>query len=176
MRGGAVLVRAASEVYRSSMTAQASDARDLVTPGYNSVLARTCRETSRAWTRSSAPIHSPGLRALQDQAFAAAEAVAKEFARLNGWLLSARPFSLRRLAGIRQRRAWVSDSGEEAVGHEFDHAEFFKRDRRPAAIVVHNYGGPPPAVPGLRLVRLPWSWYYPGRTTAYCLVPASEGA
>jgi hypothetical protein len=62
---------------------------------------------------------------------------AKAFAKVNDWKVSRSGFSLRALAG-RQHEPW---SGQHACGL-FDHMLYFKRHRRPGALVTQPYSGP----------------------------------
>jgi hypothetical protein len=55
----------------------------------------------------------------------------------------------------------------------WDHVEYFRRRRAPAAILVHVYDEAPllacqefAAAHRLTFMPLPWSWYYPHGTSA----------
>jgi hypothetical protein len=78
-------------------------------------------------------------------------------------------FSLQQLrAGGGSRNSYLLHHPHE------DHPEHFRLARRPAAIVVHLYGALTEqdldslVVVGLTIDRLPFSWYFPGTTVAYC--------
>src|SRR5271170_7316264 len=58
------------------------------------------------------------------------QSAAKQFAKANGWRFG-KYFDRYRLAGIR-----ASGGGCSTLG---DHAQYFWKDRRPVAIVAHNY-------------------------------------
>jgi hypothetical protein len=61
---------------------------------------------------------------------------AQQFAEANGWRVG-NPFNRYRLAGVRWTDfTYCSSARYATLG---DHAEYFWKDRRPAAIVAHNY-------------------------------------
>jgi hypothetical protein len=101
------------------------------------------------------------------------------FAAANGWRPS-RTFSPRHLWNGKQARSAYSTCGPEfpGGGSTFDHAEFFKRGRYAAAVVVHNYDFPPEDLDSrLTVYRLPESWYSPGPggTTGYLIAGVPRG-
>jgi hypothetical protein len=102
----------------------------------------------------------------------------QQFACANGWYEAAKEFSFRALASGKMHTGGYR--GDEHLGRRpLDHPEWFRKDRRPVAIVGHNYRGPdgednrdPAATAkrfGLTLHVAPAgdaaSWYYPGATT-----------
>ncbi len=105
----------------------------------------------------------------------ARERVSSEFGAACGWHRG-RPFSPMQLArggsiGNREDREWMRRGARSTLA--WDHAEYFRRRRAPAGIIVHVYGEPPCAdchdlarTHGLEFKMLPWSWYYPTGTTA----------
>jgi len=94
-------------------------------------------------------------------------ASAESFGRQNNFTLSARPFTLSQLAGrpsLRRERI--------PCGRIFDHAEFFRTKRRPAAIVAHSYASRDRIAQvvegqGLDLRFLAASWYFPQGCNAF---------
>ncbi len=118
---------------------------------------------------------------------------AVRFGIMNGWhWRSHRLFSLSMLAANRAR-ARVGDEAHHVDG-ELDHPDYFWSGTgpggRPAALLSHNYGHIrcPDVVPALRraqhlyrlprlalaMLTLPRSWYFPGATTAFLIVPAGR--
>ena len=90
------------------------------------------------------------------------------YAQLNGWKFSRQPFPLCRL--------WSRCDQEPIINTTLDHPEFFRMDRQPVAMVVHNYDHRALDFDGhgrLRLHRPPdakaASWYLPGGTNAVCI-------
>jgi hypothetical protein len=65
------------------------------------------------------------------------------FAKLNGWSPSDKHFSFRQLAGRRRDRGGddspIWRSGDDDPDHVLDHLFFFRRDRKPIAIVTMPY-------------------------------------
>jgi hypothetical protein len=122
-----------------------------------------------------------------------ARCCAVRFGLLNGWHWRAhRLFSLSMLAANRAR-ARAGDQAHHVDG-ELDHPDYYWSDTgpggRPAALLSHNYGHVrcPDVVPALRraqhlyrlprlalaVLTLPRSWYSPGATTAFLIVPATR--
>jgi hypothetical protein len=106
-----------------------------------------------------------------------------QFARANGWRPAKSYFSVREFLTAEQRRSLGCrlDGYSDCPG--LDHPELFRKDRRPVAIVGHNYGGLDghdtrevveiATRYGLGLHFAPAgaaaSWYFPGSTTLVVL-------
>ncbi len=93
-------------------------------------------------------------------------AAGERLARERGWRLSANGFEPGRLrAGRRVKLA------EVRYGDVLDHCEYFSWNRQPVAILSHTYKAWTrceafAAQHGLTVERLPYSWYFPGRSLA----------
>ncbi len=71
----------------------------------------------------------------------------------------------------REDRDWLCRGARALLS--WDHVEYFRRRRAPAAILVHVYDEAPllacqefAAAHRLTFMPLPWSWYYPHGTSA----------
>jgi hypothetical protein len=84
-----------------------------------------------------------------------------EFAAANGWQVSPRPFSLDLFCG-------------QPIKHRHGPAHFLTSDGGPVAVIVHIYKDTP-SVEGVRVDRLPESWYWPGTDQTW-LIRAPERA
>jgi hypothetical protein len=60
------------------------------------------------------------------------------FAKINGWKVSRGSFGLRALAGCKPSEPW---SGQIHCRNLFDHCLYFRKHRRPAALVAQPYPG-----------------------------------
>jgi hypothetical protein len=117
------------------------------------------------------------LRLLEANETALHQAADKRFAQANGWRVS-KAFDLELLISGKQHGGWHSYNPLSTI---FDHPNFFRADRRPVAIVAHNYPGAIEqlrakiaAVEGLILHEpstggMQVSWYYPGGTLPMCI-------
>jgi hypothetical protein len=77
------------------------------------------------------------LRVLEARETALFQAAVKRFAQANGWRVS-KSFDLELLINGKQHSGRRSYNSLDTI---FDHPNFFKADRRPVAIVAHNYPG-----------------------------------
>lgn len=134
-----------------------------------------CRQTAEHWDKMGAQhSYSPQCTLAMEEHDKATKSATQAFAKLNGWKVARThfdPYELLALGDVRRGRYNCHYGAGSTRG--LDHPQYFKSGRRPVAIVVHNYaGGPgePEPIPGLRVIELPWSWYYPGHTRAFCLL------
>ena len=111
------------------------------------------------------------MRALEE--WGRAEDWAKSnFAAALDWARSSKLFSPMQLADCRAVPRRADDNWWRGGEHRpsllgWDHAEFYRIKRTPAAIIVHVYAANYSdceafaALYGLHFEPLPWSWYYP---------------
>jgi hypothetical protein len=109
---------------------------------------------------------------------AAQRASAELFAEAQGWTHSTRALAPQYLLRPKNRRPWHQEPGRAWYFDDraFDHPTWFSVGRTLAGVVVHNYPALDLSLLPAEIVvdRLPGSWYYPGRTTAYLLRPSAK--
>jgi len=93
------------------------------------------------------------------------------FAHANHWRVSPTPFSLEQLqCGRRHRQPqdYTAPSWGEVLGVSPGALDFLRgADRRPAALILHAVEDLRCTIAGLRLARLPASWWSPRASSAY---------
>ncbi len=117
-------------------------------------------------------------RIRQRQADAHKEALIAAYGALRGWKQSGRSFHLSTLAkgGMHDGGRWIDRIQDDLTWPMLDHVYYWKRDRRPVAIVAHPYDCTPErlaeAAEWAAMHRLKVtapadfpSWWYPGWTT-----------
>jgi len=102
-----------------------------------------------------------------------------ELAARRGWSVAGRHFSVDQLRHARpgKDRSKLSDSIGDFEHPYLDHLEWFRQPHkpyRPAAMLSHSYAEPDDIEAwcrshGFAYEFLPWSWYFPGRCSAFLI-------
>jgi hypothetical protein len=130
----------------------------------------------------------PRWRSINIVIVPAAVRYTEAFAKLNGWSPSNEHFSFRQLAGKRRDRGGddmpIWRSGADDPDHVLDHLAFFRRERKPIAVISMPYHGDREAAQqlaahyGLVMLAPPIAtagWWLPGTNGTECFVFVRSG-